>query len=443
VLSLPPDRRQRILALSLPIIGGMASQNLFNIVDTAMVGWLGDSALAAVGVGGFVAFTCQALVLGISTGVQSVAARRRGAGQEDRSVRVLNSALLLILVIAPLLSWLLIGLADRLFPFLNPDPEVIEQGVPYLEIRLAAMVFIGMNFAFRGYWNAMDMSRVYMTTLITTHACNIFLNWVLIFGELGAPALGVTGAGLASALSLAVGSCIYVVLGFYYAGRNGFARGLADGREFRSLIRISVPSSLQQMFFAAGLVAMFWIVGRIGTPEVAATNVLITVTLFAILPGLGLGLACTTLVGQALGRNDAADARQWGWDVTRVAIVLMTALGLPMLLAPDLVSSIFLRDESTRELARLPMRLVGVFMPVEAVGFVLMHALLGAGSAQRVLYVSIVVQWLLFLPLAFIAGPMLGGSLLAVWVLQGATRFLQAAFFAWSWHIGKWRHHDV
>lgn len=434
------DRRKRILALSLPIIGGMVSQNLFNIVDTAMVGRLGDAALAAVGVGGFFAFACQALVLGISTGVQSVAARRQGAGLTDRPVRVLNSALLLILCIAPVLSLLLIQLAGPIFPFLNSDPEVVERGVPYLQLRLGAMVFMGMNFAFRGYWNAMQLSRLYMGTLIAIHVCNVVLNWVLIFGNLGAPALGVTGAGLASACSMAFGSLVYVVLGFRYAGRHGFARGLADRGEVRALIQISIPSSLQQMFFAAGLVAMFWIVGKIGTPEVAVTNVLITVTLFAILPGLALGIACTTLVGQALGREDVDDAHQWAWDVTWIAVALMTLLSLPMLLIPDAVSAIFLQDESTRELARWPMRLIGLIMPIEAIGFVLMHALLGAGDARRVMLVSIVVQWVVFLPLAYVVGPVLGLGLLGVWVWQGLTRAAQAGIFLASWQSRKWQH---
>jgi MATE family multidrug resistance protein len=438
-----PERRKRILALSLPIIGGMASQNLFNIVDTAMVGRLGDAALAAVGVGGFVAFACQALVLGVSTGVQSVAARREGAGLKGRPVRVLNSALLLILCVAPLLSMALIQLAEPVFPFLNADPAVIGQGVPYLEVRLAAMVFIGMNFAFRGYWNAMHLAHIYMATLISVHACNIFLNWVLIFGHLGAPALGVTGAGYASALSLAFGTLVYTVIGLTHGGTKGFARGLADRGEMRSLIRISIPSSLQQMFFAAGLVAMFWIIGRIGTPEVAVANVLITVTLFAILPGLGLGIACTTLVGRALGAGDVDDAHRWGWDVVRVAVVLMSALALPMLLVPDLVSSIFLTDPETRDLARWPMRLVGFVMPVEAVGFVLLHALLGAGDARRVMIVSVITQWVLFLPLAYVIGPVAGYGLLGVWIWQGVSRIIQAGVFWASWQSRRWQHVTV
>jgi len=432
-------RRNRIFGLALPIIGGMVSQNLLNIVDTAMVGFLGDAALAAVGLGGFVVFMCQAMIMGISTGVQTTAARRKGEGRPERAAAILNAALVIVLLVAPLLSFVLIRLAEPAYPYLNADAEVIERGVPYLEWRLAAIVFVGMNFAFRGYWNALDMSRVYMNTLIIMHACNIVLNYALIFGHFGAPELGVTGAGMASAISMGIGSAVYFFLGFRHIRKDGFLRCMATRQETTALIKVTVPAGLQQVFFAAGLVAMFWIIGRIGTPELAAANVLVTVLLFAILPGLGLGIACATLVGQALGRREPEDAYQWAWDVAKVTIVLLTVLGMPMWLAPDLVSSLFIHEDTTRELARWPMRIMGLSMPIEAIGFAFMHGLLGAGDARRVMLISISTQWLLFLPLAFVIGPVMGYGLLGVWLWQGATRMVQSWLFFTKWRGRKWQ----
>lgn len=167
---------------------------------------------------------------------------------------------------------------------------------------------------------------------------------------------------------------------------------------------------------------------------------LITVTLFAILPGLALGLACTTLVSQALGRGDPDDAYCWAWDVAKVTMVVMTVLGLPMWLIPDLVSSIFIHDAQTRDIARWPMRLVGLTMPIEALGFAFMHALLGAGDAKGVMYVSVGIQWLLLLPLAYMVGPVLGFGLLGIWILQGGTRSLQSAVFLLKWKNRQWHH---
>ena len=434
-----PVRRQRILGLALPIVGGMVSQNLLNIVDTAMVGFLGDSALAAVGLGGFVVFMCQALILGVSTGVQSTAARKKGEGRIDRAAAILNTAILLVLVVAPIFSIILIQVVPTLFPYLNSDASVIDRGVPYLEWRLGAIVFVGINFAFRGYWNALDMSRVYMTTLIMMHACNIVLNYILIFGKFGVPAYGVTGAGMASAISMALGSAIYFVLGCKHAAKDGFLKRLATRQETASLVKISLPAGLQQLFFSSGMVVMFWIIGMIGTPELAAANVLITVLLFAILPGLAMGLSCATLVGQALGRGDPEDAYRWAWDVAKVTVILMTTLGIPMWLVPDLVSSIFIHEADTRELARWPMRLVGLTMPIEAMGFTFMHGLLGAGDARRVMVVGVGSQWLLFLPLAYLFGPVLGFGLFAIWLLQGSSRTLSAFLFVTMWRRRHWQ----
>ncbi len=432
------QRLQRIMGLALPIIGGMVSQNVLNLVDTAMVGMLGNAALAAVGIGGFATFMCMALVLGVSTGVQAMASRRKGAEQHDRTAIPLNAGLVIVLVVAPVLSVLLILAVPHAYPWLIDDPEVIELGIPYLDARLLGIVFVGMNFAFRGYWNAVDLSRLYMSTLVIMHATNIFLNYVLIFGKLGMPALGTTGAGIGTMASTAVGTAIYFWLGFRHAREGGFLHGLPRASEVLSMVRLSLPSGVQQFFFAAGFLATFWIIGRVGTAELAAANVLINVTLVAILPGMGLGLAAATLVGQALGRGDAEDARRWGWDVMLTATILLTLLGVPMWLLPDLILSGFIHDDATLDLGRTPMRLIGITMTIEAVGLVLMHALLGAGDVKRVMAVAITTQWIVFLPIAYLVGPVLGLGLIGIWVMQGLYRALQAGIFFRYWRGPEW-----
>ena len=434
-------RLDRILGLALPIIGGMVSQNILNLVDTAMVSRLdnSDAALAAVGLGGFALFMAQALILGVSTGVQTTASRRKGEGRLAESAYFLNGGLLLVGIAAPLMTLVLFFLVPPSYPYLNSDPDVIARGVPYLEIRILGTMFVGMNFAFRGYWNAVDLPKLYMSTLVVMHAVNIFLNWVLIFGNLGAPALGVEGAAWASVISIAMGTGIYFYLGFRHARSNGFLHGLPGRKEIITLIGLSIPSGIQQLFFSAGFVATFWIIGKVGTVELAAANVLINLTLVAILPGLGLGLAAATLVGQALGRKDVDDAEAWGWDVTKVAAVIMGGLGLPMLLIPEMVlNSIFELTPETLEASILPLRLVGLTMPLEALGMVLMNSLLGAGDVKRVMLVAVSLQWLVFLPAAYIVGPVAGFGLFAIWLLQGIYRAIQAFVFARFWRGRAW-----
>jgi putative MATE family efflux protein len=417
----------------------MLSQNVLNLVDTAMVGTLGDAALAGVGLGGFANFLLSAFILGLSAGVQAMAARRVGQGRRDETAIPLNGGLLLAVAIAVPWSASLIALAPEYFPLLAGDPAVVEQGVPYLRARLFAMFAMGMNFAFRGYWNAVDKSILYMRTLISMHVINIFLNWVLIFGNLGAPELGATGAGVASAIATVFGAASYFVLGRTYARDAGFLHGLPDRATLAAIIRLAAPAGLQQFFFAAGMTVFLALVARMGTPELAATKVIIDLILVGILPGLGFGLAAASLAGQALGRGNRDDAMQWGWDVTKMAVLVVGALSIPAVLVPEWILSGFIHEPSTLAIAKNPLRLVAAFLFIDAVGMVLMNALMGAGDVKRVMLIATSFQWLIFLPLVYVLGPVMGLGLVAVFTVQVTYRGLQSLTFALMWKRGRWQ----
>ena len=436
-------RARTILVLALPIIGGMASQNVLNLVDTAMVGYLGAPSLAAVGMGSFANFMAVAFIMGLSAGVQAIAARRLGEGHREQTASGLNAGLLIAFLVAVPWSLILIYYADRLYPFLIDDPEVVAIGVPYFRARLAGMLAIGMNFAFRGFWNGIGQSRRYLQTLVIMHVCNLFLNWVLIFGHFGLPAMGAYGAGIGTTISTFLGTAIYIVLALHHAKGTGFLRRIADRKTMASMLRLSIPAGMQSFTFAAGMTAFFWIIGRIGTAELAASNVLVQLLLVAILPGIGFGIAAASLVGQALGRGEQEDAVRWGWDVSRLAMVVVGVGAIVGVVAPDLLLRVFLHEEQTIALARLPLQLIGATMAVETLGGVLMNALLGAGASKMVMFVSVILQWGLFLPAAFLLGPVLGYGLTAVWAAQIGYRCLQGLVFASIWRSRKWINLEV
>ncbi|MBT3585996.1 MAG: MATE family efflux transporter [Halobacteriovoraceae bacterium] len=433
------SRLNRIITLALPIIGGMVSQNVLNLVDTAMVGTLGDAALAAVGMGSFANFFCQALILGISTGVQATSSRRKGEGKIDLMATPLNTGLVIVLVCGALLTLVLYQVIPFLYPFLNSDPNVVAFGAPYLQIRVLAIVFVGMNFAFRGYFNGVDLPKVYMATLITMHISNLLLNYLLIFGNFGFPKLGVSGAALGTTLATAFGSLVYFFYALKLARKNGFLKELPTIKEITSMIKLSLPSGIQQMFFAAGFTALYWIIGQIGTRELAASNVLVNLILICVLPGLGLGIASASLVGQALGNGNPDDAEAWAWDVVKVGGAFLAVASLPLILPPQLLLAIFIHDPITLELATLPVRVAGATICIDAAGLILLNSLAGAGDTKTVMFVSIFLQWFLFLPLAYLLGPFLGGSLLTIWVLHVGYRSLQALIFGILWKRGKWK----
>lgn len=432
-------RIKKILALGLPIIGGMLSQNILNLVDTLMVGTLGDVALAAVGTGSFINFMAVAFVTGLSPAVQAIAARRYGEGRQEVAAVPLNGALILAIVFAIPISALLIWFAYPIFQWVNNDPAVASVGGGYLQIRLFAIVAVGMNYSFRGYWNGIQLPHLYLLTLVLMHFSNIVLNFLLIFGFLGFPAMGAFGAGLGTTISTFIGTGIYFYLGRKYATKNGFLHGIPSWSSFRGMFRLTLPNGIQQLFTSGSFTVLFLILGKVSLETTSAASVLINIMLVAILPGMALGMSAASLVGSALGRGDGKDAMQWGWDVVKVAACLLLVLGLPMWIFPDLILGGFLQAEETLALARIPLVLVGMTIWIDGIGLVLLHALLGAGDNRRAMLISVGLQWGLFLPVAYLVGPVLGFGLLGIWIAQISYRAIQAGVFAMIWRSGRWR----
>lgn len=432
------SRLKSISVLALPIIGGMTSQNILNLVDTAMVGALGAPSLAAVGIASFVSFMAVASITGLSSAVQATAARRYGEGRMNELAYSLNGGILISICVGLPLTLVLWFACPWIYAALIDDPVVVSEGVPYLQARFLAIAFVGMNFSFRGFWSATNRASRYLRTLLLMHTINIFLNYCLIFGHFGFPELGTQGAGLGTTISVVIGCGIYHWIGFREARDQGFYQHLPNSEQLSSLLKLGIPSSIQQFLFAAGFTALFWIIGQIGTAELAVANVLINITLVAVLPGLGLGLAAATLSGQALGRGDADDALMWGWDVAKVASVVFFAFAIPVLLFTDPILAVFLHEPHLIQLGHAPLQLLGAGIIFDGVGLVLMNALLGVGAARVVAIVGVALQWLLFLPVAYLVGPTFGYGLIAIWLAMMAYRGMQAAIYAYYWRKQSW-----
>lgn len=214
--------------------------------------------------------------------------------------------------------------------------------------------------------------------------------------------------------------------------------GVPSRERLLTMLRVAAPAGFQQFTFAAGMTMLFYIVGQIGTAELAAANVLINVMLVTILPSIAFGLAAATLVGQALGAGDISEASAWGWRVSRLAVVVVSLIAMPAMLFPEAVLGIFLHDAETALLAKVPLQLAAFVATFDAMGSVLMNAELGAGNSARIMKISLIAQWGVFLPIAWLVGPQLGFGLLGVWVVNGLYRAGTTTVYALSWRSGAW-----
>ncbi len=432
-----------ILGISLPVMGGMLSQNLLNLCDTAMVGRLGPVDLAAVGIGGVANFLAMSAMLGLSPAVQAMAARRKGERAESEMAESLNGGLLLALFFGIPVSVILYQLAPLAFSFLSHDAEVVATGTPYLQARIIAVTAIGINFSFRGYWNGVSQAKCYMVSLSSMNVINMVLNYMLIFGHWGAPELGAVGAGVASCIATFAGAGIYCYFGFRLARPNGFLKRWPSATVLRTLLRLSFPSAMQQMFYAGGVTVLFWIIGLVGTVELAAANIIVTLYLLGVMPGVGFGMAAASLIGQSLGAGDPEEAERCGWEVVVVAVLVLGLIALPKLVAPQLMLRLFTPSQEVIAAGKGAIILAGIGLPIQAVGLVLMQALMGAGDNVRVMLLSVGCQWGILLPGAYLLGPVLGVGLTGIWVIQLLYRILFSLSMVVRWRQGIWRTIEV
>jgi MATE family multidrug resistance protein len=433
------ERGLRIFTIGLPIMGGMISNVVLGLVDTAMVGTLGNAALGAVGLSSFMAFIYLGLFFGFSIAVQAMVSRRKGEKKLEQCGLYLSGALLLIVTLAPLASLILYVSIPYLFPLINSDPEVVSIGVDYIRWLILQAVFVGFIHANTGFWNGIGLTRVYIGSLLTMHAVNVFLNYVFIFGKFGAPEMGAEGAGFATALASVLGAFLYLRLGLKFGKPYGYMQKMPNMDDIRGIVRLAVPAGLQQLLDILALTITYSIVGLIGTMELACYSVLLNLISLVGLPAWGLGTAGATLVGQALGEKNIEDAANWAWDVIKIGVVAMAIIGMPFWIAPELILSIWIHDEATLQLAKLPTQILGIMITINGIGYMLATMLNGAGDIRRVTLVNLITQWMILVPGAYLFGIQLGYGLIGIWLThQFAYRAGHALIFTYFWRQGKW-----
>lgn len=432
------SRVKTVILLAAPILVTMLSQNLMGLIDIAMIGQFGDSAQAAIGIGATIFFLLMSLVMGVSAGVQTIVARRIGEGKSDKVAFLLNAGICLavgITIIMVILGYLLLPLV---FSIVNKDPDVVRQGGNYLRTLLPCGIFLGMSGAFAGYWAGVSRPQYNLYSIFIQLIFNIVFNYVLIFGKLGLPQMGIAGAGLGTTLA----SCIAIIVQFFFAFKfarsKGFLKALPAKSEIKTLYRLIIPTSVQQFFFSLGSMVFLFIVGLIGTQQLAVFTVIFNFVNILMLLAMGLGISATTFVGGAMGRRDFADAKQWGWEIALLGAMILLTIGWIGTIIPDTILRLFIADPSTIAIGIIPLRIILIGIWIECVGRVLALSLIGAGAAATVFKIKFANQWLLRLPLFWLVGVHLEYGLVGIFLTTLVMYLLQTGIYIKIWQDAKW-----
>ncbi|HSH99264.1 MAG TPA: MATE family efflux transporter [Reyranella sp.] len=437
-MTVPWARAQPILGLALPIAAVLLAQTVMGLVTIAMVSHLGDAAVAGVGVANALFSMLMALLFGVDAAVQARVAQRFGARQIPLAGAVLNDGLALLAAAGALLAVLGCAAGPAAMGLIVRDPAVVAHGLAWLDAALPGLPFLAAGFAFSAYRNGAGTPRHALLVTLLQVSCGALLGYLLIFGAPGVPPLGTAGAGLGLALAALVGLAAHLLLAMRIAPVPGALRTPPSWPGIRDLLRIGLPVGLQQSLVYLGTAFTFAIVGLLSTGAVAAMDVVLAMMLLSILPASGMGIAAATLVGTALGRGDAADARRWGWEVARLGSLLILAFSVVIVVAPGPVLGLFVADRATIEAAALPLAVMAMGMGVDAFGRILGFALRGAGATRLVATVSFALQWGVQLPLSWLIGVHFGLGLLGIAINRLVLIAAESLILTLMWRNGFW-----
>jgi MATE family multidrug resistance protein len=432
-----------LVQLAAPMVLARASQAVITFADAIQVKHLGFKAIAATATGGLNVMGFVILAMGTAFIIQSFVAQLSGRGDRDETPRFAWYGLAIALV-AALIAAAMIPLVGPALALTGYSPEVRDQMTDYMAIRMLSVgAIVGVE-ALGNWYGGLGNTWMQMIAGLITMVAAVFFNWVLIDGHLGAPAMGVNGAALASTIASFLGFA-FIAVAFWrrWSGAPTTRATHLSLRELGRVLRFGLPNGFNWFLeFAAFQLFVNGVLAHLGDETVAALNVVIAVNSVSFMPAFGLASAGAILAGQAIGRGD----RDAVWPQVKVTLlctmIWMGAIGIVYAVAPGRVLSLFASDRSGQLVAiGTTMLVISAFWQLsDAISMTLAEALRAAGDTTWTAAARLILAWAVFTPSAFIVVNGFNGGPIGAMLCLVAYLVLLAVALSWRFRSGAWKH---
>jgi len=392
------------LRLAVPLVLAELGWMSMAIVDTMMVGRLPNSAVAisAVSLGGILVHVLAFFGGGLLIGLDTLVSQAFGAGRREDCHRSLLHGIYLSLALTPFLMtpvWFF----DPLLRFARIAPDIISVAVPYSKAMAWGTLPLLLYFAVRRCMQGMNMVRPISFALVTANIINAVGNWLLIYGRLGAPAMGAVGSGWSTAFARIYLAAILVgyLLWYDQKHRTELLRTPIQPElaRIRRLIALGFPAAMQITLEIGVFALVTALIGRLGAVALASHQIALnTVSLTYMVP-LGISSAAAVRVGQAIGRGDPRGAGEAGGTAILLGAAFMTCAGGALLLFPRWIARMYTPDETVIHSTILLLAAGAAFQLFDGIQTVATGALRGAGDTRTPMFCHFTAYWIIGLPL--------------------------------------------
>lgn len=396
---------RRNFFLAYPVMLSQLGQVSVGVADSLMVGQLGAQPLAAASLANVVFHLIMVFGLGVSLAVTPLVAAADGAKNTERIISFFSNGLFVNVVLGVLMALTVVACTPILYQLDQPQP-VVTQAIPYLNIITSALVPYMIFQSFRQFAEGMGNTRQAMYITLIGNALNILLNYLLIYGKLGFPELGLNGAGWAtliarSTMAVMMGTYIYNSSTFRLF-RAGFSFRNISGEVIRRILKVGVPAGLQFVFEVGAFGFAAIMMGWMGTQTLAAHQIAINLASISYMMATGIASAATIRVGNQLGRMDVVNLRKAGGTCIIMVTVFMGFAALLFVLLRNYFPQLYIEDQEVIEIASSLLIVAAFFQISDGVQVVGMGVLRGIEDVRIPTVIAVTAYWVIGLPIGYL-----------------------------------------
>ncbi|MEO7933757.1 MAG: MATE family efflux transporter [Chthoniobacterales bacterium] len=395
------------ILLAVPMMAGQVSQMLMNVADTVMVGRVGVLPLAAASLASVILTIFFVIGLGFQIPVSILTSQAHGGGHSDEPGKILRHGLFIATSIGIAVACLVTALSFFLSHF-GQEPGVVRLAIPFLRIVAWSLVPAMIEQCLKQFSEALHRPWLPMLIMLSAVGLNVFLNWIFIYGNWGAPALGLTGAGLGTftARIVSVGVLLACILrGQFYQSalpKRWFAK--LDATRLLVMARLGAPLSLSLLLevaaFGCAAIMMGWISARTLASHQIAINCAATTFMFP----LGLSFAARIRIGHTVGSGQTERLRTIGLSTMAIGTLVMTTFALIYLAFGNVVAGWFVKEPDVIAMASALLSIAGIFQIFDGIQVIAGGCLNGLSDVRVPTLTAFVAYWLIALPLAWYLG---------------------------------------
>ena len=440
------ELRMNIFHIVWPVFIEVLLGSLFGMVDMMMVGRISEHAAQAVSA---VGMTNQPVFLGLSfvqalnVGGTAIIARYYGAKKYKNISLVLKHVMLLAMLgfVLPI-SVLMIVLAPYVLSFLGADSSVIEVGSGYFRVIMLGFIFQSFSFTMTAALRGIGETKIPMRNNLIANSLNVLGNAVLIYGLFGFPVLGVTGAAISTALSNVIAMSLN--LRYVLSKKSVLYLDFKEKFEFRfemmkDLIRIGLPTALEQLALRVGIISFLNIVSGLGTNVYAAHQISLNILNLTYSPAQAFGITASTLMGQSLGAKNEQLARMYTRMCQRIGFVIAIGMSLFIFFGSQTLAEFYSTNPEIIQNTMIALTIVAFVQPFQSHQLITSGALRGAGDTVWPLIAIFVGSILIRVSLGYIFVNMIGLGLAGAWYAVFIDQFIRWLIILFRFKSGKWK----